>query len=180
MSLVHPLRTIRPQPSDPRGDPTDRQTVVSVVPWRSSQWPRELRIAIATADCQRQSTIKSAFAGPGCGPARDLTRCELHELPEVGPDAVIVDWPCRFADELYLTGELSRLPGHPAVIVVGAAEDDPSTAMAALTAGAGALLPSAASAQRIRDAVECVLRGEAVVSPSVAALVARYARDADD
>jgi DNA-binding NarL/FixJ family response regulator len=159
-----------------RGRP---RTIVSVVPWHSAQWPRELRIAIATDDQSRQSSLRRAFVHRSSTADRALAADDLHQLPALGPDAVVIDWPCRFADHVELTQELSRLPGAPAVVVVGADGCDLRLAMAQLSAGAGALLPRDVTGRQLRDAVECVLRGEAVVPPEVAAHVVRTAQDAD-
>jgi DNA-binding NarL/FixJ family response regulator len=150
-----------------------------VVPWHSPQWPRELRVAIATDDQARQSSLRRAFLDRSARRARALSARDLHQLPALGPDAVVIDCPCRFADHVELTTELSRLPGSPAIVVVGADGSDLGLAMATLHAGASALLPRHASGRQVREAVECVLRGEAVVPPEVAAHVVRTAYAAD-
>jgi DNA-binding NarL/FixJ family response regulator len=155
-------------------------TIVSVVGWRSREWPRELKIAIATDDPARQSWLRQAFDGPSPGAARALGSPQLHLLADIGPDAVVIDSPCTFADQVQLTERLSRLPGAPAVIVVGAQDADLQLAVATLGAGAGGLLPRTATDGELRDAVECVLRGEAVVPPQVAAHVVRALQEADD
>ncbi|MCW3007605.1 MAG: hypothetical protein JWP17_2231 [Solirubrobacterales bacterium] len=152
---------------------------MSVVRWRSEQWPRELNVAIATDDQSRQTFLRQAFVDRSPRPTRALASQELNQLLELGPDAVVIDFPCRFADHVELTEELSRLPGAPAVVVVGADDRDLGMAMATLAAGASALLPRDATDRQLRDAVECVLRGEAVVPPAVAAHVARAAQAAD-
>jgi DNA-binding NarL/FixJ family response regulator len=161
-----------------RGAPR-AQTIVSVVRWTSADWPRELTVAIATDDQARQSSLRQAFVCTTSDRVRALASPELKQLADIGPDAVVIDSPCTFADQVKLTGELSRLPGAPAVIVVGAQDADLGLAVATLGAGAGGLLPRTATDDELREAVACVLRGEAVVPPAVAAHVVRALQEAD-
>jgi hypothetical protein len=138
-------------------------TLVSVVRWRSPQWPRELKVAIATDDQSRRSSLQSAFADSTSPLSPVRLTPELGQLTSIGPDAIVIDCSSCLTDQLQLTGELSRLPGAPAVVVLRAHEADMDHAVGS----------------ELREAIECVLRGEAVVPPEVAAHVIRALQEAD-
>jgi DNA-binding NarL/FixJ family response regulator len=154
-------------------------TLVSVVPWRSPQWPRELKVAIATDDASRGSSLQQAFADPSLHLSPIRMTPEIGQLIHIGPDAIVIDCSSHLIDQVQLTGQLSRLPGAPAVVVLREHEADMDHAVATLNAGASALLPRDATPHELRQAIECVLRGEAVVPPEVAAHVVRALQAAD-
>jgi DNA-binding NarL/FixJ family response regulator len=104
-------------------------------------------------------------------------RCPLPRAVARGhlrlvPDAAIVDSPALLA-HADVAGLLA-----PRFIVIGA-DDDVERSVAMLVAGAEALLPTDLTAPQLREAVRCVLRGEAVVPPAVAVAVAERVRAAE-
>jgi len=116
------------------------------------------------ADDQRRDRLVSVFDGqPLVVPHRRLRSV---------PAAAIVD--------------AAMLLEHPAdatlqapVSVVLSDSDDVEESLALLRAGADALLPLDVSAPDLRDAVSCVLRGEAVVPAAVATALAQRVRAAE-
>jgi DNA-binding NarL/FixJ family response regulator len=121
-------------------------------------------LRLATADHRRHERLVSVFdSHPLVVPQRRLRSV---------PAAAIVD--------------AATLLDHPAeatlrapVSVVLGGSDDVEDALALLRAGADALLPSDVSAPDLREAVACVLRGEAVVPAAVATALAHRVRAAE-
>jgi DNA-binding NarL/FixJ family response regulator len=151
---------------------------IAIVPWRRPPWPRELSVAILTRDEERQTWMRRAFGDHAPCPALAAPSLHWEFVVDAGPDAVVIDC-CEGLDAAATTAMLASLPGHPAVVVVGAV-DDPDEAIATLAAGAGALLPGDAPAADVPEAVASVLRGEAVTPPSVAREVVRRLREYHD
>jgi DNA-binding NarL/FixJ family response regulator len=104
-----------------------------------------------------------------CPLPRPIARGHLRLVP----DAAIVDSPALLA-HADVAGLLA-----PRMIVIGGCDDDVERSVAMLVAGAEALLPTDVTAPELREAVRCVLRGEAVVPPAVAAAVAERVRAAE-
>lgn len=155
---------------------TGREPQVAIVAWSCAPWPRALSIAIVSQDAERASRFREAFGDGNRAPreARSSKGYAWDLLVRAGPDAVVLD--CGdVPDVATMTRLLARLPGHPAVVVL-APPADLKRSMATMVAGAGALLPTHAPPAEVRDAVACVLRGEAVVPRSVAREAVRLLR----
>jgi hypothetical protein len=146
-----------------------RAPLIGLAPWSRAPGCPAATLALATADSARQRMLAAAIAPSVRFP---LPRAVVRGHLRLVPDAAIVDSPALLAHSDVAGLLASR------VIVIGAGDDvDRSVAM--LVAGAGALLPTDVTAPQLREAVRCVLRGEAVVPPAVAAAVAERVRAAE-
>jgi hypothetical protein len=135
-----------------------------LVTWRGAPGGQPVVLRLATTDDRRRERLAAIFEAP----LRQVPARRLHAVPA----AAIVD--------------ATTLLDHPAdatlsapVAVVLGGGDDIEGALALLRAGADALLPPDVSAPDLRDAVCCVLRGEAVVPAAVATAVAHRVRAAE-
>jgi hypothetical protein len=134
------------------------------VTWRGAPGGTPVVLRLATTSDQRQDRLAAMFD------ARRLPvrKRRLHAVPAAAivDAATLLDHP---ADATL----------HAPVCVVLGGRDDVEGALALLRAGADALLPPDVSAPDLRDAVSCVLRGEAVVPAAVATAVAHCVRAAE-
>ncbi len=139
------------------GDP-----IVGLGAWSPAPGRPPVTLAFATADPGRQQALGRMFGGgvPCTKRSRSLW---------LVPDVAIIDSPALLQHD-----HVARLLRTRAVVL--GADDDIERALAILIAGAAGLLPADIGAAGLRDAVACLLRGEAVVPPAVATAVARRVR----
>jgi hypothetical protein len=135
-----------------------------LVTWRGAPDGQPVVLRLATVDDEQQDRLAAVF---GARP-RPVPQRRLHAVPAAAivDAATLLDHP---ADATL----------HAPVSVVLGGGDDVEGALALLRAGADALLPPDVSAPDLRDALCCVLRGEAVIPAAVATAVARCVRAAE-
>ncbi len=133
--------------------------------WSRAPGHPPVTLAIATAQPSRQRALGRIF---GIDVHRRMRPCSLWLVPDVA----IIDSPALLGQD-----DVARLLRTRA-LVLGAGQDV-EQALTILIAGADGLLAADIGGAGLRDAVECVLRGEAVVPPAVATAVAHRVRAAE-
>jgi DNA-binding NarL/FixJ family response regulator len=135
-----------------------------LVTWREAPGGHPVVLRLAAADRQRQHRLAVAFGD-------HVVASGQRHLRAIPAAAVV--------GATTLLDHRADATLHAPVSVVLGGDDDVERALTLLRAGADALLPPDASASDLRDAVYCVLRGEAVVPAAVATAVVRCVRAAE-
>jgi two-component system, NarL family, response regulator LiaR len=95
---------------------------------------------------------------------------------ELRPDVVLLDVALPDINGIEVTRQIRSLPDPPYVLLLSA-YDDRDYVVAAIEAGASGYLIKTAAAQDVLAAIRAVVRGEVVLSPSLARLLAERERD---